>query len=233
MDVQIRRLGMQSYEACLTSMKAFTETRQSDQIDEIWMVQHPSVFTLGKAARAQHLKDAGDIPVLATERGGQITYHGPGQVIAYVLLDLGRRGLMVRELVYLLEQSCIDLLSAWGLSAERRSGAPGVYLNQDQAMPDTGALQSDASQPSLAGSVKIAALGLKVSRSRCYHGIALNVAMNLAPFRQIDPCGYPGLRVTDMQSCLGYAPDCEVIETEFSARIAASLASHYSERRPV
>jgi len=211
-DLNIRHLGLQAYADCLAGMKRFTSERSEDQIDELWMVQHPPVFTLGKAARMQHLLDAQGIPVLAAERGGQITYHGPGQVIAYVMLDLARRGLMVRELVHLLEQSCLDLLCAWGIAAQRRNGAPGVYLS---------------------GGQKIAALGLKVSRSRCYHGIALNVAMDLSPFQQIDPCGYPGLEVADMQSCLGYALDCEHVEKEFAARIAGSLAFHDSRQRPL
>jgi lipoyl(octanoyl) transferase len=220
MNLHVRHLGVQAYAECLSAMQAFTQARNKNQDDEIWMVQHPAIFTLGKAARPEHLLDAGDIPVFRSERGGQITYHGPGQVIAYVLLDLARRRLLVRELVFLLEQACIDVLTSWGLAAERKHGAPGVYLAAAQAQ------QGQSAAPGLTGLRKIAALGLKISRSCSYHGIALNVAMDLEPFGQIDPCGYPGLAVTDMKTSLGCAPDSQQIEAELAASLRACLEAH-------
>ena len=233
MNLHVRHLGVQAYAECLSAMQAFTQARNKDQDDEIWMVQHPAVFTFGKAARHEHLLDAGDIPVVTSERGGQITYHGPGQVIAYVLLDLARRRLLVRELVFLLEQACLDVLKSWGIAAERKQGAPGVYLANPQAPQGLSAspgLTGLSASTSLSGLTKIAALGLKISRSCSYHGLALNVAMDLEPFRQIDPCGYPGLAVTDMQTCLGYAPDCRQVESELAASLLACLKAHDLKR---
>ena len=224
MKAHVRHLGLQHYEDCLKAMQDFTRTRHKEDEDEIWLVEHPSVFTLGKASRRQHLLDPGDIPVIASERGGQVTYHGPGQVIAYVMLDLARRKLMVRELVFLLEQACIDLLLAWGIPTERRANAPGVYLGINPP------LERAPSSEHLSGSTKIAALGLKISRSCSYHGLALNVAMDLAPFHQIDPCGYPGLQVTDMRTCLGYSPDCQRVANELAASMTACLDKHFLER---
>lgn len=158
-------------------MQEFTDARDAETPDELWLLEHPPVYTLGRAARGEHLLDAGGIPVVQTDRGGQITYHGPGQLIAYTLFDLQRLGLGVRPFVNLLEQSIIDLLARLSIAAERRAGAPGVYVGGD----------------------KIAALGLRVRRGRSYHGISLNVAMDLAPFGGIDPCGFPGLGVTQVR----------------------------------
>ena len=159
-------------------MQAFTAQRGAGTPDEIWVTEHPPVYTLGVAGRAAHLpRNRDDIPVMRIDRGGQITYHGPGQAVAYVLLDMKRRGLSVRPLVRLLEHGVIDLLSQYGVSAEARADAPGVYV----------------------GAAKIAALGLRISRGCCYHGIVLNVAMDLSPFHAIDPCGYPGLAVTQLR----------------------------------
>ncbi|NCW33659.1 MAG: lipoyl(octanoyl) transferase LipB [Betaproteobacteria bacterium] len=223
MKLQIRHLGTRDYSDCLSAMQRFTRSRDPTQDDEIWLLQHPPVFTLGKASRAHHLLDPGDIPVIASERGGQISYHGPGQLIAYVLLNLARRELMVRQLVSLLEQSCIDLLKSWGIDSQRRSQAPGVYLA-------AGSGSDEALSGRIENSIKIAALGLKVSRSCSYHGLALNVAMDLSPFSRIDPCGYPGLAVTDMKSCLGYAPDFGQVQAQLAASITASLQAHDRER---
>jgi lipoyl(octanoyl) transferase len=170
----VREPGLVAYEATWLAMQEFTRARSSSTPDEIWVLQHPPVFTLGLAGRAEHVLDPGDIPVVKTDRGGQVTYHGPGQVVAYVLLDLRRLGLGVKELVRRLEQSAIDVLARYGIEGVRRAGMPGVYV----------------------GEAKIAAIGLRIARGCCYHGLALNVDGDLAPFSRIDPCGYPGLAAT-------------------------------------
>ena len=171
----VKRLGLVDYESTWQSMRDFTLQRTADTPDELWLLQHPPVYTLGVAARAQHLPrfDNG-IPVVKTDRGGQITYHGPGQLVVYLLLDMKRHALTVRPLVRLMENAVIDLLAEYGVTAGGRVDAPGVY----------------------AGNAKVAALGLRIRNGCCYHGIALNAEMDLAPFRAIDPCGYPGLAVT-------------------------------------
>jgi lipoyl(octanoyl) transferase len=176
--IDVQRLGLVEYEPTWQAMKAYTSSRTSESADLIWLLQHHPVYTLGVAGRAEHLpRDANDVPVVRIDRGGQITYHGPGQVVAYLLLDLTRRGLTVRALVRRMEAAVIDLLADSGISAEGRVEAPGVYV----------------------AGAKIAALGLRVTRGRCYHGIALNVNMDLSPFHAIDPCGYPGLAVTQLR----------------------------------
>ena len=173
----IRRLsGLQDYAATLEAMRAFTDSRTIDTRDELWLLEHPPVFTLGQAGRREHLLDPGGIPVIQTDRGGQVTYHGPGQLIAYLLLDLRRAGLGVKRLVNLLEQTVIDLLATHGIDATRREDAPGVYVRD----------------------AKIASLGLRIRNGCSYHGLALNVAMDLEPFRRINPCGYAGLAVTQL-----------------------------------
>jgi lipoyl(octanoyl) transferase len=158
-------------------MRAFTEGRDAESPDEVWVLEHPPVFTLGQAGRAEHVLDPGPIPVIATDRGGQVTYHGPGQLVAYVLVDLARRGLGVRRFVEALEQAVIDTLAEAGVRAARRPGAAGVYVDGR----------------------KVAALGLRVRRGCTYHGLALNVDVDLEPFRRIDPCGHPGLEVTRLR----------------------------------
>ena len=155
-------------------MQAFTDGRTAQTPDELWLLEHPPVFTLGRNAKTEHLHYAGAIPVIHVDRGGQVTYHAPGQLVAYLLLDLRRRRLGIQPLVRLIEQSIIDLLSDYGIHAERRAKAPGVYVDGR----------------------KIAALGLRVRRGCCYHGLSLNVDIDLAPFERINPCGYPGLEVT-------------------------------------
>jgi lipoyl(octanoyl) transferase len=174
-EVRVRRLGRTDYEETWRAMQAFTDGRAANTPDELWLTEHPPVYTLGVAGRAEHLpRVANGIPVVKTDRGGQITYHGPGQVVAYLLLDLRRRGLTIRPLVRIMEQAVMDLLALHSVSAERRNQAPGVYV----------------------GGAKIAALGLRVRNGCCYHGLAFNADMDLTPFHAIDPCGYPGLRVT-------------------------------------
>lgn len=186
-SIQIRPLQRVDYQRSLGHMRAFTARRDDTTQDEIWLVEHPAVFTQGLAGKAEHLLDPGNIPVVQTERGGQVTYHGPGQAVAYLLLDIRRRGLTVRDLVCRIEQAVIDLLATESIAATRKSGAPGVYIDGHGL---------------LAGS-KIASLGLKVSRGRTFHGIALNVDMDLEPFQRINPCGMSGLRVVDLKTLLG------------------------------
>ena len=172
----IRALGLQPYAPVYARMRRFNEGRGADTVDEIWLLQHEPVFTLGLAGRREHLLRPGAVPVRQTDRGGQVTYHGPGQIVVYTLLDLRRRNLPIKRFVSLLEQAVIDLLRRYGIAGQRRAGAPGVYV----------------------GGAKIAALGVRVRKGCCYHGLALNVDMDLAPFQAINPCGYPGLPVTQL-----------------------------------
>ncbi|OGT71089.1 MAG: octanoyltransferase [Gammaproteobacteria bacterium RIFCSPLOWO2_02_FULL_56_15] len=173
----IRHFGLCEYNLAYAAMTALTRGRDATSPDELWYLQHPAVYTLGLSGKREHILDAGEIPVVQTDRGGQVTYHGPGQLLVYLMLDLKRLGLGVRELVTLLEQSVIDMLRQLGITGVRRPGAPGVYV---------------------AGR-KLSALGIRVHRSCCYHGLALNVDMDLAPFAGINPCGYPRLEVTRLQ----------------------------------
>lgn len=173
----VRRLGQAPYEPTWRAMQEFTAKRDGGTPDEIWLCEHPPVFTLGQAGRTEHLlRDVG-IPVVKIDRGGQVTYHGPGQVVAYLLLDLRRRDLKVRELVHRMEQAVIAALAGWGLRGERLAGAPGVYVK----------------------GAKIAALGLRVRNGCSYHGLALNVDVDLSPFAAINPCGYEGMPVTSLR----------------------------------
>lgn len=203
----LRELGCRSYLDTLDAMRAFTDARTPHTPDELWLVEHPPVFTLGLAGKREHLLAPGDIPVVATERGGQVTYHGPGQVLAYLLLDLHRRGIGVRELVERIEAAAIALLADYGVTGVRHAGAPGVYI--DDAHP-------------VHGGAKIAALGLKVRRGCTFHGAALNVAMDLEPFSRINPCGYAGLRVTDLRSLVG-AIEPAAVARAFAARLHEQL----------
>ncbi|MDP3440802.1 MAG: lipoyl(octanoyl) transferase LipB [Azonexus sp.] len=173
MNLLVKRLGRVEYEPTWQAMLAFTASRQPATPDELWLVEHPPVYTLGQAGKPEHiLRDVG-IPVVKIDRGGQVTYHGPGQVVIYLLLDLTRLKIKVRELVTAIEQAVINFLAAHGIAAERQAGAPGVYV----------------------GEAKIAALGLKIKNGCCYHGLSLNVDMDLSPFTAINPCGYAGLKV--------------------------------------
>jgi lipoyl(octanoyl) transferase len=172
----IRALGRRAYEPVWRAMQAFTDTRGPETPDEVWLVEHDPVFTLGQAGRPEHVLAAGDIPVVHVDRGGQVTYHGPGQVVAYPLIDLRRLKIGARELVRRIEQAIIDTLDTWNIVAQRRDGAPGVYV----------------------GEAKVAALGLRIRRGCSFHGLAFNVAMDLEPFRRINPCGFRGLAVTQV-----------------------------------
>ena len=186
----VRDLGRAEYSPTWEAMREFTACRSGETADELWVVEHPPVFTFGQGGRREHLRDPGDIPVVATDRGGQVTYHGPGQVLVYTLIDMRRLGIFVKELVYRIEQSVIQTLDEVGVAAQRVRGAPGVYVRD----PDSRA------GGELAGFAKVAALGIKVSRGCSYHGVALNVAMDLRPFSRIDPCGYAGLPTVDLST---------------------------------
>ena len=209
----VRDLGRAEYLPTWQAMREFTAARTDQTADELWLVEHPPVFTLGQAARREHLLDPGDIPVVATDRGGQVTYHGPGQVVVYTLIDLRRLGIFVRELVYRIEQSVIQVLDESGITAQRVRGAPGVYV-RDPASQAGG---------ELAGFAKIAALGIKVSRGCSYHGVALNVAMDLQPFGRINPCGYAGLPTVDL-STLGVSISWRAAADRLTGRLAQHFA---------
>ena len=199
----IKYLGLIEYEPVWQAMKQFTAARNTDTCDEIWLLQHPPVYTQGLAGKPEHLLRTSTIPVVKIDRGGQITYHGPGQVIAYLLLDLRRWKINVRELVRLMEQAVIDLLAKYEIAAHGRDDAPGVYVND----------------------AKIGALGLKIRNGCCYHGLSLNVDMDVTPFLYINPCGYQGLRVTRMKDFSIDAP-ASVIEQELAQNLSALLLQH-------
>ena len=193
-------LGRCPYTATDAAMRAFTAARTPDTEDELWLVEHDPVFTQGIAGRDSHVLAAGDIPVVRTDRGGQVTYHGPGQVVAYPLIDLKRLGIYVKEYVYRIEHAVLKVLEAHQITGHRVAGAPGIYVRL--ADPHSHAAltgPADATDP-FRGLGKVAALGIKVSRHCSYHGVALNVAMDLEPFSRINPCGYEGLQTTDLRS---------------------------------
>ena len=193
-DIVVKKLGRVDYSSTWEAMRAFTRARDDSTPDELWLLEHPSVYTVGQGAILSRPGNA--IPVVKTDRGGDITYHGPGQAVVYTLVDLGRRSIKVKRFVWLLEQAVIDLL---GSRAERKAGAPGVYVD----------------------GAKVAALGIRIVRGRSYHGIALNVDMDLAPFSAIDPCGYPGLRVTQLRD-LGFKDSAQ----SAARRVADNLLRH-------
>jgi lipoyl(octanoyl) transferase len=196
----VRDLGLVDYATTWRAMQEFTSTRDASTGDEIWRLQHPPVYTLGLAGKTEHRLTENAIPLLKIDRGGQITYHGPGQLVLYLLLDLRRRGLGIRDLVRRIEESLLALLASYGITGQTRSGAPGVYVE----------------------GAKIAALGLRVRHGCCYHGLALNVAMDLAPFAAINPCGFPGLAVTQL-SDLGIHDKIEAIGERLTACLASRL----------
>jgi lipoyl(octanoyl) transferase len=196
----VRDLGRQPYEPIWRGMQAFTDARDEHTPDELWLVEHDPVFTLGQAGKWEHVLLPGDIPVVPVDRGGQVTYHGPGQLVAYPLIDLRRAKIGVRELVDRIEQSIIDVLAEWNITGERRDGAPGVYV-------------ADA---------KIAALGLRVRRGCSFHGLAFNIAMDLEPFHRINPCGFQGLRVTAMAD-LGGPSGLDTVKPDLVAALSRNL----------
>ena len=203
--LSIRELGEADYESTWLAMKHFTDDRDKHTQDEVWLVQHPPVFTQGQAGKAEHLLLPGDIPVVKSDRGGQVTYHGPGQLVAYLMLDVRRLGFGVRELVTRMEQCLIDLLASYGVTAVARPDAPGVYVE----------------------GAKIASLGLRIRNGCSFHGLALNVDMDLEPFRRINPCGYAGLAMTQLRDHAGPIEFAEV-----GARLRSQLVKHldYAEQ---
>ncbi|HXE21724.1 MAG TPA: lipoyl(octanoyl) transferase LipB [Rhodoferax sp.] len=213
MGMQARHLGRVDYLPTYAAMQAFTAARTPDTADELWICEHPAVYTQGLAGKSEHILNPGGIPVIATNRGGQVTYHGPGQVVAYPLIDLQRAGYFIKEYVYRIEQSVLQTLVHFGVTGLRVAGAPGIYVRLDD--PGSHALLAQRPQknnennegqipinspPDFRGLGKIAALGIKVSRRCTYHGVALNVAMDLAPFSRINPCGYAGLQTVDLST---------------------------------
>ena len=205
-SLTVRCLGMQDYTDVWQAMLDFTTQRTADSASEIWIVEHPPVFTQGQAGKAEHLLDAGDIPVVQSDRGGQVTYHGPGQLVCYLLLDLKEIGMGIRSLVNGIEEATIQLLSEQGIAAARKPGAPGVYVD----------------------GAKIAAIGLRVKKQRTYHGLSLNVNMDLQPFSRINPCGFPGLAVTDLAT-LGVDTDVATVAHKLTTNLAAILGYTLTE----
>ncbi len=202
LPLTVRRLGRCDYLPVWRAMQAFTAGRDAGTADELWLLEHNPVYTLGLGGREDHVLAPGDIPVLRCDRGGQVTYHGPGQLVAYVLLNLRRRGLGVKQLVHDTEAALIRLLAGYGIVAQRRAGAPGVYVAER----------------------KIAALGYRVRQGCCYHGLSLNVAMDLAPFGNIDPCGYAGLEVTQL-AALGGPTDLDRVAGDLACELASGWES--------
>ncbi len=196
----VKRLGRVDYVPTWEAMKALTTARTPETPDELWLVEHPPVYTLGLAGKPEHLLRGTDIPVVNIDRGGQITYHGPGQIVAYLMLDLKRRGFGVKELVNRIEQAVIDLLADYGINGERREKAPGVYVK----------------------GAKIAALGLRIKNGCCYHGLALNVDMDLTPYQAINPCGYAGLAVTQTRD-QGIGDSLETLQDKLAAHLRRML----------
>lgn len=201
-NLKVRQLGTADYTQVWRAMQEFTDSRDAHTPDELWILEHPPVFTLGQAGRPEHVLAPGDIPVLQVDRGGQVTYHGPGQIVAYPLLDIRRMGMGVRELVTHIEQAVINLLRQYGIEAARAPGAPGVYVD----------------------GVKIAALGLRVRKGRTFHGLAFNVEMDLEPYQRINPCGFAGLKVTQLSAL------ASVSLPEVRRRLICSLADELGYR---
>lgn len=201
-ELLLRELGLVDYQPTLAAMRQFTDSRDTDSPDELWLLQHPPVFTQGQAGKAEHLLAPGDIPVIQVDRGGQVTYHGPGQWVVYIMVDMRRHQLGVRDLVNLIELALVQLLAEYAISAVAKPGAPGVYVEDE----------------------KIASLGLRIRRGCSYHGLALNVDMDLEPFGRINPCGYEGLQVTSMARLLPDAPlNMEVIGKRLLVIVADKL----------
>ncbi|AMO22962.1 lipoyl(octanoyl) transferase LipB [Ramlibacter solisilvae] len=220
--MQLVLRGRVDYVSTYEAMRAFTAARDTSTPDELWLCEHPPVFTQGLAGKPEHVHGPGDIPVVATNRGGQVTYHGPGQVVAYPLLDLGRAGYFVKEYVHRLEEAVIRTLRHYGVTGHRVPGAPGIYVKLDDPFGHSSISPTPGGDP-FRGLGKIAALGIKVSRHCAYHGVALNVAMDLEPFSRIDPCGYAGLATVDL-STIGVSTQWQ----EAAQLLGHKLAAHLS-----
>ena len=220
-------MGHVPYAPTYQAMQDFTAARTQETADAVWICEHPSTFTQGLSGQASHLLSPGDIPVVATNRGGQVTFHGPGQVVAYPLINLQRAGYFVKEFVHRVEEAVIRSLLQFGVTGHRVAGAPGIYVRLED--PSSHALLPQRPQhktsttPDFSGLGKIAALGIKVSRHCTYHGVALNVAMDLSPFERINPCGYPGLRTVDL-STIGVSVSWQEAADVLSQKLATYLA---------
>jgi len=221
--MRILTLGRREYLATAQAMQAFTQDRGITAEDELWLVEHEPVFTQGVAGKPDHVLHAGVIPVVQTNRGGQVTYHGPGQVVAYPMVDLRPLGIYVKEYVYCLEQAVLDVLAEFGVTGHRLAGAPGIYVRLADPSGHARLAALEPGDDRFAGLGKIAALGIKVSNHCCYHGVAINVAMDLRPFLQINPCGYPGLTTIDLAT-LGISTTWGAVAQRIGARLAARLS---------
>lgn len=224
----IHNLGLVPYVPTMAAMQAFTEARQADTPDEIWVCQHPPVFTQGLAGKADHVlfnpEGPDHIPVVQTNRGGQVTFHGPGQVVVYPLMDLKRGGYFVKEYVYRLEEALIRTLMHFGVTGHRVAGAPGIYVRLNDPFAHAALTEPADPRDPFKGLGKVAALGIKVSRHCTYHGVSLNVAMDLSPFARINPCGYTGLATVDLAS-LGVQVDAQEVAAKLAEQLAQRLAS--------
>ncbi|HRO81373.1 MAG TPA: lipoyl(octanoyl) transferase LipB [Alicycliphilus denitrificans] len=229
--MQLRVLGRAGYADTVAAMQRFTEERTGDTADELWICEHPPVYTQGIAGKRDHILVPGDIPVVATNRGGQVTHHGPGQVVAYPLVDLHRAGYYVKEYVHRIEEAVIRTLGHYGVTGHRVAGAPGIYVRLDDPGSHARLPQrplrrepgSAAPLPDFTGLAKIAALGIKVARHCTYHGVALNVAMDLEPFSRINPCGYAGLQTVDL-STIGVHTTWDDVAAVLGQQLASRLA---------
>jgi len=211
--IKVRSKGLQDYLITWEEMKSFTENRDSDTLDELWTLEHNSVFTQGISGKSKHLLKETQIPIIQSDRGGQITYHAPGQLIIYCLIDIKRLGIGIKKIVSMIEQSLIELLSSYEITAHTLKGAPGVYVNDS----------------------KIAALGLKVKHGRTYHGLSLNIDMDLSPYTLINPCGYSDLKVTQMRNLTNNILNISDIKHELSEHLIDSVekTQNYSLKRPI
>ncbi|PKO26811.1 MAG: lipoyl(octanoyl) transferase [Betaproteobacteria bacterium HGW-Betaproteobacteria-9] len=229
--MQIRNFGRVDYAPTYDAMVAFTEARTVETPDELWVCEHPPVFTQGIAGKDDHLLSPGDIPVVKTNRGGQVTYHGPGQVVVYPLIDLQRAGYFVKEYVYRIEEAVIRTLIHFGVTGHRVGGAPGIYVRLEDPFshallpqrPQKKVEDQPAADPDFTGLGKIAALGIKVSRHCTYHGVALNVDMDLQPYWRINPCGYAGLQTVDL-STIGVAVSWDEAAQVLSQKLGTTLS---------
>ena len=223
MAIDLRTLGRVDYAATVQAMQDYTATRTAETPDTLWLCEHDAVFTQGLAGKSDHLLHPGTIPVVPTNRGGQVTFHGPGQVVAYPLIDLQRAGYFVKEYVYRIEESVLRTLAHFGVTGHRVAGAPGIYVRLDAPFSHAALTGPMPAADPFRGLGKIAALGIKVSRHATYHGVALNVRMDLEPFSRINPCGYAGLQTVDL-STIGIQTTWEEAATVLGQKLCTFLA---------